>query len=229
MKTRTRLGAAFVVVFAGASAQATPLLELTPHHLSSAYSSGPQTFTAVGVAGSDMSVQRFLGSIGLAQFGPPLNSGGGGGTGGFSLSLSVIPSGSHFTGTGSFTATDLHGDTITASIDNGIWSSAGGDQIFFTGDLSNAQFHNNSGTGIFNGNTGSFSFGDLLGQSFNGSIVSLTTTATGAGFFTHSFTGGDTGGDAQIQQPTVPLPPAAWTGMATLVGVMVVRRLRRDR
>jgi hypothetical protein len=82
-------------------------------------------------------------------------------SGGFSLTMAIDNidnTAETATGTGSFTLTDIDGDTITGDM-SGNWAVIGG-YTTFTGDLTNVQWNTDDGT--FNGDTGLGSDDDFV-------------------------------------------------------------------
>jgi hypothetical protein len=213
------LAVSTATTIARAGGTPVPVLEFTEHNLAGNYNA-TAGFTAFGRAGSFAEVTRFLPSSVTADFVTPpgMSPTGGGGLGGFSLSLSVLGSGPTRTGAGTFTCYDVTGaDTITGSI-SGTWSYfAATDQIHFDGALSGVT---DSGTN-FVGNLGAFPLAGLPLPA-NGALVSLTTAGTG-GFFNTAFQGATTGADGQLV--VVPLPP----GGAALLAAGVALACRRRR
>ncbi|MBL8757253.1 MAG: hypothetical protein JNK35_02345, partial [Phycisphaerae bacterium] len=116
---------------------------------------GNGSFTADAVATvalpSAGDVTRLTAPNGTATFANNFVSIGGG----FNLNLSVFANdGMVALGMGSFTITDLDGDTITGQID-GFWVKGGLSQTFFNGNLYNVTLNDN-GTldDMFNGTSG---------------------------------------------------------------------------
>jgi hypothetical protein len=219
------LGCGVVVAGVAIPAQATLVMEFTEHHVAGSYD-GSTSFNAVGAVTSFAEVSRFVPTTTTASFTTPpgMSPTGGGGLGGFHISLSVIGSGPTRTGTGTFVCTDITGaDTISGSI-SGSWAYfSATDQIHFDGQLSGIVFTGPN----FLGNNGSVISLTGLPPDLNGALVSLTTAGTG-GFFNSAFSGADTGVDGQIlTPPAVPLPPAVWTGAGALSGLAIIRRPRR--
>lgn len=230
MKTGFVLALASLAGCAAVSSAAT-IATLAYNDLSGNYtgSAAGGTFNAhatniPGSAGlrSAGNVARIVSTVATANFEPGFVADGHQGNFVLNMTLGAISGGGR-TGVGSFTSTDSNGDTVTSNL-SGNWQLSGG-FLAFAGVLSNVVFHNNSGDNTFNGtNTGSFSIGDLTSQIFTGAIVNLTTSPDG-GFFTNNFSDASSGINAQVQ--TVPLPTAAWAGLATLGGAMAIRHFRR--
>jgi hypothetical protein len=229
MKVAVGLAAASVLGIS-AAAQAVTIATLTYGDLSGNYtgnaSSGTFNAHAVNLTNlhSSGDVARLINPVGTADFQPGFT--GLGTSAGFVLNMNLgAISGGTRSGTGSFTSTDADGDTITGNL-NGTWQVAGA-FLAFSGTLNNVVFTDvGVQDGMYNGTTSGTNFilAGLVGQLFNGAIVQLTTNPSG-GFFLADFADAATGLNAQVI--TVPLPPAAWAGMATLAGVVAVRRLRR--
>lgn len=230
MKMGSALALASVMGLSGA-ASATTVMTLTYGDLSGNYNgtAAGGTFNAHAVSNpvgtglrSAGDVARVIPNTGTADFQPGFFGAGSQANFVLNMTLGAI-SGGQRSGNGSFTSTDANGDTISGNL-NGSWQLSGV-YLAFVGVLSNVVVSNPSADGTFDGsNTGSFAIGDFLNQLFDGAIVQLTSNTTG-GFFASNFADAATGVNAQIQ--TVPLPPAAWAGLATLAGVVAVRRLRR--
>jgi uncharacterized protein (TIGR03382 family) len=138
----------------------------------------------------------------------------------FALSLSVLNNDGDFAdGAGSFTITDLNGDTVTGSI-SGTWVRGGLNQTFFNGDLANVQLNNISGDGLFNGNLGSFDLNLGFPGIFEGALVQLFLRPS-ADFFGTDFSLVST----QVSGEIVPTPGAA--ALMGLAGVAALRRRRK--
>lgn len=140
----------------------------------------------------------------------------------FQLTISVIKvSGTLATGTGSFTATDADGDTITGAI-SGVWTFGGPGFIFFNGNLSGVTFNdNNAADGTFDGSeSGDFATSFTAPAPYIGSVVQLVFGQNS--FFLQSFADRATGGSFQI----VPSP-----GSLALLGLggLAVAGRRRTR
>lgn len=177
---------------------------------------GVDTFTATavdsGLLQTSGDVTRLSAPGGTAEFATGFASG----SGDFSVDLSVDNPGSPGE-TGSFTITDVTGDTITGDI-SGTWLSGGGDIVFFNGFLSNVFLNDTSGDGDFDGTSGAFGM-DIDGQPLEGAFVTLFI-ATGSGFFDSAFQGVST----QVDGVVIPAP-AGVMALAGL-GLMAARRRR---
>jgi hypothetical protein len=133
--------------------------------------------------------------------------------------ISVIGFGNARPGTGSFTITDVDGDTLSGSVD-GVWTPGPGSTgiIYFNGLLSNVTFASNGngvGDGTFDGTSGTgFSYADLT-AAYTGALVQLSTRP-GVGFFQSNFSNVTTLVNANIS----PAPGSlALVGLAGLVGL----------
>jgi hypothetical protein len=229
MKLAVGLAAASILGVS-AAAQAVTVATLTYGDLSGNYTGNAMggTFNAHAVnlpnLRSTGDVARLVNPIGTADFQAGFIGLGTSADFVLNMTLGAI-SGGMRSGVGSFTSTDADGDTVTGNL-NGMWQVAGA-FLSFSGTLDNVIFTDvGVQDGMYNGTTAGTNFilAGLIGQVFNGAIVQLTTNPSG-GFFLSDFSDSATGLNAQVL--TVPLPPAAWAGMATLAGVVAVRRLRR--
>lgn len=191
-------------------------------------SGGNGSFTAnatnAGGLASGGDVTRLSSPAGTATFNPGFVSGLDAAD--FALTLSVFGNnGSVAFGQGTFTITDVDGDTITGNID-GFWvkgadTGNGSFNTFFNGDLSNVVLTDNGiADGQFSGNGGS-SFDLNLGFPgiFEGALVQLFLQP-GSDFFGSNFSGIST----QVSGEIVPAPSAA--ALLGLVGVAGLRRRR---
>ncbi|MEQ8843828.1 MAG: PEP-CTERM sorting domain-containing protein [Phycisphaerales bacterium] len=136
----------------------------------------------------------------------------------FDMDVSVVGPGMA-DGAGSFTITDVHGETLTGDI-NGMFTQVGGGSIGFLGTLTGVQFNDVSGDGTFDGPT-SGSFGtDLPGSGpYSGALVQLFLDDT-TGFFDADFAGIST----QVSGLVVPAP--ASLALLGLGGLAAARRRR---
>lgn len=226
MKMRSVLAMASIAGLAGVANAAT-VVTLTYTDLSGNYTGNASggTFNAHAVNTADLhsagDVARIIPTVGTADFEPGFVSGGSSANFSLNMTLGSIISGTR-SGTGSFTSTDANGDTITGDM-SGVWALVGS-YLAYNGVLSNVVFHANTDSSFDGSHTGSFSTSDLVNQVYSGAIVNLTTSPDG-GFFNGDFRDSATGINAQVT--TVPLPPAALAGLATIAGMVAVRRIRR--
>lgn len=114
---------------------------------------------------------------------------------------------------GSFTITDLNGDTITGEI-AGAWNRLGSVFASFKGLLQNVALTNSSGDDRFDGSFGSGFSMLFSGQPLAGAIIVLETGA----WFDASFADQNT----QVEASIIPAPSAAALGLIGLV--MLARR-----
>lgn len=203
------------------SASATVVATFGYSDLRGSYNSGAGMFSAVAVdSGSFQSagdVTRLIGPGGTAQFEPGFVSNP---QSDFVLNISVFNIvGLTAQGSGSFTATDLNGDTLSGNID-GNWISPGAGIVFFNGLLSNVVFTSVSGDNNFNSVDGGFTLTGLLGNVYSGAVVQLFTRV-GGGFFNNSFDGVA----ALVSGDLIPTPGAA--ALLAIGGVFTLRRNRR--
>lgn|GEM_PF-350515 len=122
-------------------------------------------------------------------------------------------------GNGTFTLTDIDGDSFTGNI-NGFWVQGTAGRTFFNGDLSNVVFNDNGAQdGLFNGEGNSFA--GFLGFPgiFEGALVQVFIR-TGVGFFDSSFANAPTNSEGIL----VPTP-----GVAALAGLGLLSASRRRR
>ena len=137
----------------------------------------------------------------------------------FEMNISNI-TGTSADASGTFTITDMDGDTISGALD-GAWAraSAGGTILFFNGTLSDVVYSAN-GNGIFEGAAGTgFELTPfLLGNAFSGGLVQVSFGVDS--FFDQSF---ELSG-SQFSGTIVPTPGAA----ALLLGAggIIARRRR---
>lgn len=229
MSSRMIWSAAALAVAAGTSgalAQATPaLLTFTYTDLAGAYvlngpNPGEGTFTARASSVSPLltfgSVTRLVGAQATAQFAAGFESSG---MADAQFSISVFNK-TAFTaqGLGSFTLTDLDGDTITGVID-GVWVRGSAGRTFFNGNLRNVTL-NPLGNGNYDGTTGPGFLMDLLvPPPYSGALVQLFIR-TGVGFFENEFSNNSTQTSGQI----IPTPGAAVLAGIGMVGLAARRR-----
>ena len=135
----------------------------------------------------------------------------------FVLSCTVVPLVPPFTasGSGSFTATDVDGDTISGTL-NGVWGRPAPGFIFFNGSLSNVRIVSNDNN--FNGEVGAWDTRFPSPEPYEGAIVQLVFG--GSTFFTGNFSNRAVGITAQI------VPSAGSLALLGLGGLVVGRRRR---
>jgi hypothetical protein len=139
----------------------------------------------------------------------------------FVLSVSVNKiSGTAATGSGTFSATDRDGDTITGNI-NGVWTFGGPGFIFFNGNLSNVFYTDNGAAdGTYDGTEGGqFGLNFPAAQPYVGSVVQLVFGQNN--FFRSSFEDRATGGSMQI------IPTPGSLALLGLSGIVAGRRRSR--
>lgn len=218
--TRLMLAAgALIAGFAGA-ANADVIATLTYDDLAGSYrGDGPtgvfsaRAVSLPGVLQSSGATSRIVPTQGNADFAPGFVAGADPADFIITINTTVTGPGTA-TGAGSFTATDIDGDTVTGTL-IGDWTSAGAGILFFNGALSNVLLNGQT----FNGNTGSWDM-NLPGQApFDGAIVQLTFS--GSGFFDQNFENRATGTTLQI----VPAPGAL--ALLGLGGLAAARRRTR--
>ncbi len=201
------------------------LVSATYDDLAGSYSTGTQMFTAVAVdlpaLKTSADVSRLVPNTGNAQFEPGFVSKPDSADFSLAISVGALNLDGSRNGSGSFTATDADGDTITGTI-AGQWLDLGFGFIAFNGVLSQV-FVNDNGVqdGLFNGShSGSWDLSLPAASPYSGALVQLTLGANG--FFSRNFTNRATGVTAQI----IPTP-----GSAALIGLgglaMVTRRRGR--
>ncbi len=227
MSSKMLVGAIAALATAPAFANSVSV-SLTYDDLSGSFQKATNTFTAVAsdTKGNRSSgdVSRLIGAnpgqIGNAAFMPGFA--GDPGQADFVLTMTVggLNGDGTRNGSGSFTATDLDGDTITATL-NGRWASSGGTFANFVGTLSNVTFTG----GFFNGQIGDgWDMTGLTSQTWSGALVALSSNV--GNFFNADFADSTTGLTGQV---IIPLPPAAWAGigMLGLLGTGTIVRRRR--
>jgi hypothetical protein len=230
MINRFRTTAAVLAALAGgavASANAEVIATVSYHDLAGTYVQGTNpnvgSFTAVAVNNASLAsayeASRLVPAAGTASFeagfvSNPFNPAD------FQISLSVVKiSSTMATGSGTFTATDKDGDTITGTM-SGVWTSGGPGFIFFNGNLSNVTFNdNNAADNTFDGTEGGdFGMNMPAPAPYVGSVVQLVFG--GSGFFAQSFADRATGGSMQI------IPSPGSVALLGLGGMMVAGRRR---
>lgn len=216
-----------LAVSSAAFGQATPaLLTFTYTDLAGSYAlNGPNvgegTFTARASSISPLltfgSVTRLVGPQAQAQFAAGFEA-----TGQANAVFNIsVTNKTAFTATGlgSFTLTDLDGDTVTGTID-GTWVRGSGGRTFFNGNLREVNLNNVSGTGMFDGTSGGgFQMGLGVPPPYSGALVQLFIR-TGVGFFENEFSNNTTQTSGQI----IPSPGAAALAGLGMIGLASRRR-----
>jgi uncharacterized protein (TIGR03382 family) len=204
----------------GAMANADVLVSLTYDDLAGSFNTATQTFTANAVDTADLrssgDASRLVPGTGNASFNAGFVSLAS--MSDFQLSCTVVPTGPNTAvGGGTFTATDINGDTITGTI-TGSWGAPAPGFIFFNGALSNVTL-NSTGNGLFEGDAGGgWNMNLPQPAPYEGAIVQLVFG--GSTFFTSNFANRAVGVTAQI----IPAP-----GAIALVGLGGLAALRRRR
>jgi hypothetical protein len=226
MTNRSRFALALTAIAGGlvSASNADVIATLTYDSLSGSWDNASGLFTAIAVdqgpngLRSAGEASRIIATENSASFNSGFTSRT---TASYSISLTATATANpnEKDGVGSFTATDINGDTITGNI-VGTWLNLGNGFVVFNGGVANAFFNNNSGDGEFNGETGSFF--DMIfatGQGpYEGAAANLVFNA--GSFFTTNFDKVTTGSLIQI----VPTPGAlALMGMG---GLVAIRRRR---
>jgi len=208
---RILLSVVAMTAMASVATATNPVITFSYSDLSSSFDLGTSAYSAVATGLTSGDVSRLDGPTGHAEFF--------GGTlpGAFAdvqIAMSVTSiNASTADGSGTVVLTDANGDTLTASVDGTFNLVLGA--IFYSGELTNAFFTNNSGDGTFDGTTsGSFV---MPGGVFNGALVELFFDP--GNFFNASFSDQITLANGIL----VPVP-----GTAALLGVgaglLAVRR-----
>lgn len=185
-------------------------------------SGGVFTATAVNQVGGKRSygdVSRLVTPASTARFQPGFV--GAGGFANFVVTINVgAVSGLNAPGVGTLVATDIDGDTITATLD-GNWGSPAAGFVFFSGAMTNVFFNDNfAQDGQFNGSLDGSIDMNLPGvPPFEGWLVQLLFGAPG--FFNQNFSDRAVGLNAQI----IPAPGAI--ALLGLGGLAAVSRRRR--
>lgn len=229
MTNRFRVSAALFAALAGgivASANAEIIATVSYDDLAGTFTStggGNGSFTAMAVntptLASAYEASRLVPGLGTASFeagfeSNPFNPAN------FVISISVVNiNATTAMGSGTFTATDVDGDTLSGDI-AGLWIFGGPGFIFFNGNLSNVNFADNGAAdGTFDGSeSGDFSMSFPSPQPFYGSVVQLTFG--GNNFFQTSFADRATGGSMQI------LPTPGSVALLGMAGLAVATRRR---
>ncbi len=207
--------AALLLVTAPASAQ-MPILTYGFTDTSAAFTLNPDmvsgTYSAVADSDTDGDVTRPLPVSDTAYFEQDFT----GGMADFVLSMAITGIGAGTAnGSGSFTITDVDGDTITGNI-SGTWNQLAGIFASFEGALSNVTVTSNDG--MIHGTTGSFAadLSDVGGPApYPGAIVLLMLPGN---WFTANFSNANT----LVQGAVVPEP--ATIALVVLGGLAAIRR-----
>lgn len=215
---RTMILAAAGVAASAAVANAQTILTFGFTDVNGSFTASDGSFTGAADSVTSGDVTRLSSPAGTALFEPGFV---GTGAADFSFDIDVIITTPGLTadGAGTFTIVDVHGETLTGSLD-GQFNRLGGGIIAFSGLLSGVQFNDVSGDGTFDGPTaGSFST-DLPGTGpYDGALVQLFISSSG-GFFDADFTGVST----QVSAVVVPAP--ASLALLGIGGLAAVRRRR---
>lgn len=207
--------AALLVAATQASAQ-MPILTYGFTDTSASFTLNPDmvsgTYSAVADSDTDGDVTRPLPISDTAYFEQDFT----GGMADFVLSMAITGIGpGTANATGSFTITDVDGDTITGNI-SGTWNQLAGIFASFEGSLSNVTVTSNDG--MINGTTGSFA-ADLTNVGgpgpYPGAIVLLMLPGN---WFTGNFSNANT----LVQGAVVPEP--ATLALVILGGLAAIRR-----
>jgi hypothetical protein len=186
-----------------ASSATADILGFTVDSLNSTFDG--TTFTALnttGALGSTGTFVRYETPTGIARFYWDTFA-----TGSFSLSMKVTGVTGNPTyaasGVGSFTATDIGGDTITGDM-TGQWVRDASDS--FHGSLSNVRFTDNGLLdGSFDGHVNSISMSFAIASPWSGGITDLVVT-NAPWFATAWPEGGYVGGSVDATVTAIPLP-----------------------
>lgn len=225
MKTKIVMLAAVAGLAFASAANADGILSFRYVDLDGSYvptnaTTGSFTAAASGpVLNTSGDVTRLIPTLGTATFAPGFVTGLDAANASFSISVENLDAMLGIAdGAGTFTLTDLNGDTFTGNI-LGTWVRGINGNTFFNGDLDSVVFNNVSGDGLFDGNTGSI-VGDLgFPGVFEGALVQVFIRT--AGFFNEAYSGVPTNTEGVI----VPAPAAA--GLMGLAGLAAARRRRR--
>jgi hypothetical protein len=200
------------------------LASLRYDSLSGNYDATTQSFSAFAVDGPSLrttgDTSRLIGPTGTATFNPGFVSAAN--PADFRVDVTAIPTANpnRRTGSGTFSAIDVDGDTIAGNI-SGTWIRQNG-FIFFNGALSNV-FVTPAGSSAanltFDGDNGSWDLNLLAPQPYSGAIVQLVFNAPN--FFSSSFSDRATGVTAQL----IPTPGAL--ALVGLAGLVATRRRAR--
>lgn len=210
---RTMLIAAVGVAATAAVANAQAILTFGFTDVDGSFTAADGSFAGVSSATTSGDVTRLASPGGTAVFDPGF---AGVGAADFSFDIDVMITGAGTAdGSGSFTITDVHGETLS-----GDFVELAPGVIAFNGLLSGVEFNDVSGDGTFDGPTAG-SFGtDLPGTApYDGALVQLFLDGSG-GFFDADFTGIST----QVSGVVIPAP--ASLALLGLGGLAAARRRR---
>lgn len=215
---RTLLIAAAGIAATAAVANAQAILTFGFTDVDGSFTASDGSFVGTSTATTSGDVTRLSAPGGTAVFDPGF-AGVGASDFSFDIDVMVMGGGTSATGTGTFTIVDVHGESLTGSL-NGDFVQLAPGIIAFNGLISGVQFNDVSGDGTFDGpTTGSFST-DLPGSApYDGAIVQLFIDGSG-GFFDADFTGVST----QVSGAIVPAP--ASLALLGLGGLAAARRRR---
>lgn len=216
------MGRMMLLAAAGLAASATvanaqAVLTFGFTDVNSSFTASDGSFTGAADATTSGDVTRLSAPGGTAVFDPGFV---GTGAADFSFDIDVMLTGADTAdGSGTFSIVDVHGETLSGTID-GEFSLIGGVAIAFSGSLSDVAFSDVSGDGTFDGpTTGSFST-DLPGSGpYSGAVVQLFLDGTGS-FFGSDFN------DVSTQVSGVVVPAPASLALLGLGGLAAARRRR---
>ncbi|UYV13165.1 MAG: PEP-CTERM sorting domain-containing protein [Phycisphaera sp.] len=214
---RTMLIAAAGIAATAAVANAQAILTFGFTEVDGSFTASDGSFLGSSNASTSGDVTRLSAPGGTAVFEPGF---AGVGASDFSFDIDVMITGAGTAdGSGTFTITDVQGETLSGDLDGDFIELAPG-VIAFNGLLSGVQFNDLSGDGTFDGPTaGSFST-DLPGTApYDGALVQLFLDGSG-GFFDADFTGIST----QVSGVVIPAP--ASLALLGLGGLAAARRRR---
>lgn len=214
---RTMLIAAAGIAATAAVANAQAILTFGFTDVDGSFTAADGSFAGASTATTSGDVTRLSAPGGTAVFDPGF---AGVGAADFSFDIDVMITGAGTAdGSGSFTITDVHGETLSGDLDGDFVELAPG-VIAFNGLLSGVEFNDVSGDGTFDGPTAG-SFGtDLPGTApYDGALVQLFLDGSG-GFFDADFTGIST----QVSGVVIPAP--ASLALLGLGGLAAARRRR---
>lgn len=215
---RTMLIAAAGVAATATVANAQAILTFGFTDVNGSFTASDGSFTGASDTTTSGDVTRLSSPGGTAVFEPGFV---GTGASDFTFDIDVMITGAGTAdGSGTFSIVDIHGESLTGSLDGEFIQLGTGGIIAFNGLLSGVEFNDVSGDGTFDGPTaGSFST-DLPGQApYDGALVQLFITGSG-GFFDADFTGVST----QVSGEVIPAP--ASLALLGLGGLAAARRRR---